>query len=60
MKIHALGIDLGKTVFHLVGLDASGQVVVRKRSSPGYYRRSDSLPPGMRLPATIVALRRSP
>ena len=27
MKIHALGIDLGKTVFHLVGLDASGQVV---------------------------------
>src|ERR1700690_59457 len=31
MKIYALGIDLGKTVFHLVGLDASGQVVVRKR-----------------------------
>jgi len=24
MKIHALGIDLGKAVFHLVGLDASG------------------------------------
>jgi transposase len=33
MKIHALGIDLGKNVFHLVGLDASGQVVVRKRCS---------------------------
>ena len=33
MKIHALGIDLGKTMFHLVGLDASGQVVVRKRCS---------------------------
>ena len=33
MKIHALGIDLGKTVFHLVGLDTSGQVVVRKRCS---------------------------
>src|SRR5271170_1424221 len=33
MKIYALGIDLGKTVFHLVGLDASGQVVVRKRCS---------------------------
>src|SRR6201993_5470629 len=33
MKIHALGIDLGKTVFHLVGLDANGQVVVRKRCS---------------------------
>ena len=33
MKILALGIDLGKTVFHLVGLDESGQVVVRKRYS---------------------------
>ncbi len=33
MKIYALGIDLGKNVFHLVGLDASGQVVVRKRCS---------------------------
>jgi transposase len=33
MKIYALGIDLGKTVFHLVGLDSSGQVAVRKRCS---------------------------
>ena len=33
MKVYALGIDLGKTVFHLVGLDASDQVVVRKRCS---------------------------
>jgi transposase len=33
MKIHLLGIDLGKTLFHLVGLNESGQVVVRKRCS---------------------------
>jgi transposase len=33
MKIYALGIDLGKNLFHLVGLDVSGQVVVRKRCS---------------------------
>jgi len=33
MKLHALGIDLGKTVFHLVGLDATGRVVVRKKCS---------------------------
>lgn len=33
MELHALGIDLGKTVFHLVGLDSSGSVVVRKRCS---------------------------
>jgi len=33
MELHALGIDLCKTVFHLVGLDSSGNVVVRKRCS---------------------------
>ncbi len=25
MKLHVLGIDLGKTVFHLVGLDSTGR-----------------------------------
>jgi transposase len=33
MKIQALGIDLGKSVFHVVGLDERGQVVIRKRCS---------------------------
>jgi transposase len=33
MEIHVVGIDLGKTLFHLVGLDATGRVVVRKRCS---------------------------
>jgi transposase len=33
MKLQALGIDLAKNVFHLVGLDASGQIVIRKRCS---------------------------
>lgn len=33
MNLHSIGIDLGKTVFHLVGLDQSGEVVVRKRFS---------------------------
>jgi len=33
MEIHAIGIDLGKTLFHLVALDAKGNVVVRKRCS---------------------------
>jgi transposase len=33
MKLHALGIDLAKNVFHLVGLDSNGQVVIRKRCS---------------------------
>src|ERR1035438_9413120 len=33
MKLHAVGIDLGKTIFHLVGLDSTGKVVVRKKFS---------------------------
>lgn len=33
MELHAIGIDLGKTLFHLVGMDAQGNVVVRKRCS---------------------------
>jgi hypothetical protein len=31
MKLHTIGIDLGKTVFHLVGLNLRGEVVVRKK-----------------------------
>jgi transposase len=33
MELHTIGIDLGKTVFHLVGLDSRGQVLVRKKFS---------------------------
>ena len=32
MKLHVIGIDLGKTVFHLVGLDSSGRVAIRKKN----------------------------
>jgi len=40
MELHAIGIDLGKTVFHMVGLDANGNVVVRKRCSERSYWRT--------------------
>ena len=33
MEIHTIGIDLGKTSFHLVGLNEHGEVVVRKHFS---------------------------
>jgi transposase len=33
MKIHTIGIDLGKTSFPLVGLNERGEVVVRKKFS---------------------------
>ena len=33
MELHTIGMDLGKTVFHLVGLNLRGEVVVRKKFS---------------------------
>jgi transposase len=33
MQVHTIGIDLGKTSFHLVGLNQRGEVVVRKKFS---------------------------
>jgi transposase len=33
MKRQVLGIDLGKRVFHVVGLDSTGRVLIRKRCS---------------------------
>jgi len=33
MKLHAIGIDLGKTVFHVVGLNQAWEVQVRKKFS---------------------------
>jgi transposase len=33
MKLHVLGIDLGKTVLHFVGLDSTGREVIRKKCS---------------------------
>jgi hypothetical protein len=33
MELHTIGIDLGKTVFHVVGLNLHGEVVVRKKFS---------------------------
>jgi hypothetical protein len=33
MEIRTIGIDLGKTVFHLAGVNTRGEVVVRKKCS---------------------------
>ena len=33
MELDTIGIDLGKTVFHLVGLNPAGEVVVRRKCS---------------------------
>ena len=51
MEIRTIGIDLGKTVFHLVGVDARGEVVVRKKCS-----RLQLLRFTVNLPACLVGM----
>ena len=34
-ELSVIGIDIAKRVFHLVGMDARGQIVLRKRCSRG-------------------------
>jgi transposase len=34
MELQTIGIDLGKTVFDLIGLNPRGEIVVRKKFSP--------------------------
>ena len=31
MQIHSIGIDLGKTTFHLVALGAAGKLLLKKK-----------------------------
>ena len=33
MKITSIGIDIGKTTFHLVALDEHGSIVIRRKFS---------------------------
>ena len=52
MKIAVLGIDLGKNVCSVVGLDPSGAVVLRRRA-----RRDTLIDPVAKLPSCIVGMR---
>ena len=51
MSIHTLGIDLGKTVCSLAGLDASGRVVLKRR-----IRRNKIVAFAANLPPCIIAM----
>lgn len=48
MEIRTIGIDLGKTEFHLVGVNTRGEVVVRKKCS-----RTQLLRFGQRSPSSL-------
>ena len=51
MEIRTIGIDLGKTVFHLVAVDARGKVVARKKCSRTQLLRFTS-----NLPSCLIGM----
>ena len=51
MQIHSVGIDLGKTTFHLVALGAAGKVIVRKK-----FNRKQLLTYTANVPASLIGL----
>jgi transposase len=51
MKIAVLGIDLGKNVCSIVGLDGSGAVILRRR-----VRRDTLIELVAKLPACVVGM----
>jgi hypothetical protein len=51
MQIHTVGIDLGKTTFHLVALGAAAKVLVRKK-----FNRKQLLVYTANMPASLIGL----
>ncbi len=48
MDVAAIGIDLGKTTFHLVALDATGHVIIRRKlTKPKLVALMATLPPAL-------------
>ncbi len=44
--VSTIGIDIGKNTFHLVGMDASGAIVLRQKVSRGQLeKRFANVPP---------------
>src|SRR5437879_13876767 len=51
MKITTIGLDLAKSIFQVHGVDATGQVVIRKS-----LRRSQMLPVFAKLPSCLIGI----
>jgi transposase len=51
MQIKSIGIDLGKTTFHLIALGSHAQVVIRKK-----FSRSQLLVYTANLPASLIGM----
>jgi hypothetical protein len=51
VQINSVGIDLGKTTFHLVALGAAGKVLVRKK-----FTRKQILAYTANMPVSLIGL----
>ena len=52
--VTTIGVDIGKNSFHLIGLDAEGNIVLRRKLSRGQVIvRLANLPPRKIVTATI-------
>ena len=55
MKVHVCGVDIGKTVFQLVGLSKEGHIVTKKRLS-----RKQLLTFTVNLPPCLIGIEACP
>ena len=50
-KLSVVGIDLAKSIFHLVGLDERGKIILRKRLA-----RGEVMPFMAKLPRVLIGM----
>jgi transposase len=55
MTAHVCGIDIGKTVFHLIGLSKEGQIVIKKR-----FTRKQLITHMANMPACLIGMEACP
>jgi transposase len=55
MTAHVCGIDIGKTVFHLIGLSKEGQIVIKKR-----FTRKQLITHTVNMPACLIGMEACP
>jgi transposase len=55
MTVHVCGIDIGKTVFHLIGLSKEGQIVTKKR-----FTRKQLITHTVNMPACLIGMEACP
>ncbi len=55
MTAHVCGIDIGKTVFHLIGLSKEGHIVVKKR-----FSRKQLIRHTVNIPACLIGMEACP